>query len=410
MAKNYAALYASSNDSYAIEQAVYVKQEASRGQLIAPQATDFLYTLSGGGLSHSQPFDLSPHRSGRHANNVIKKKKECSWSLSTYFNIDETLANPDAAEVDGPVRLLYKSLLGAEDATAGLIYDSSTAPDVTFSIFEIGDKWAKQGRGCFVESNAMSFPGDGEAKCDWAGNAAEAIMVGIGKSTSAPVGKTITVQTGEGKFFPVGSMVMILKSDGSTRSADTAAGSARVVTAVSGDMVTLSGADLADADGSSSPVYLCYYEPATKSGIDNPVTGLKGSITIPSLGGSQAFRMAKIDVKNSHELYNYGFGTDALSGPIFTPGSRVTVDVSVEMNLGANTLKFLNAVQQFEAQACTIVLGDAAKRHLQVLVPKILFKVPAVTVPDTGSIPVTFEGTALQTSLDAADELKVKFI
>lgn len=410
MSKNYAALYASSNDSYAIEQSVYIKQEASRGQLIAPQATDFLYTLSGGGLSHSQPFDLSPHRSGRHATNVIKKKKECSWSLSTYFNIDEAMANPDVAEIDAPARVLYKSLLGHEDSAAGLIYDSSTAPDVTFSIFEVGDKWAKQGRGCFVESNAMSFPGDGEAKCEWAGSAAESIMVGIGKSTSAPVGNIITVQAGEGKFFPVGSLVMILKADGTTRSSDTAAGTARVVTAVSSDMVTLSGAALADADGSASPVYLCYYEPATKTGIDNPVTGLKGSITIPSLGGSQAFRMAKIDVKNGHELFNYGFGTDALSGPLFTPGSRVTVDVSVEVNLSAKTLKFLNAVQQFEAQACTVVLGDSTKRHLELLVPKILFKVPAISVPETGSIPVTFEGSALQTALDAADELKVKFI
>jgi len=410
MSKNYAALYASSNDSYAIEQAVYVKQEAERGKLIAPQPTDFLYTLSGGGLSHSQPFDLSPHRSGRHANNVIIKKKECSWSLSTYFNIDEALPSPAAAEIDQPVRLLYKSLLGKEDAATGLVYDSSLAPDVTFSMFEVGDKWAKQGRGCFVESNAMSFPGDGEAKCEWAGNAAEAILVGLGKSTADAVGKSITLQTGEGKNFPVGALVMIVKDDGVTRSSDTPAGSARVVTAVAGDVVTLSGADLADADGASDPIYLCYYEPATKAGIYNPVTGLKGSISIPSLGGSQAFRMAKIDVKNSHELYNYGFGTDSLSGPLFTPGSRVTVDVSVEMNLSGNTLKFLNAVQQFEAQACTIVLGDAAKRHLEVVVPKILFKVPAVSVPDTGSIPVTFEGMALQTALDAADELQVKFI
>jgi hypothetical protein len=408
MAKNYAALYASTNDSYAIEQAIYIKPEASRGQLIAPAGSDFLYTLSGGGLSHSQPFELSPHRSGRHANNIIKKKKECSWSLSTYFNIDETLASPDAAEIDAPVRVLYKSLLGYEDATAGLVYDASIAPNLTFSMFEIGDKWAKQGRGCFVESTSMSFPGDGEAKCEWSGNAAEAIMVGLGKSTTASTGTNVELQAGEGKNFPVGSLVMIIKADGTTRSADTATG-ARVVTAVSGDVVTLSGAALADADGSANPVYLCYYEPATKSGIDAPVTGLKGSVTIPSIG-NQVFRMAKIDIKNNHELFNYGFGTDSLSGPLFVPGSRVSVDVSLEMNMSAKVLKFFNSVQEFTAQACTIVLGDAAKRHLEVVLPKILFKVPAISVPDTGSIPVTFEGTALQTALDAADEVQVKFI
>lgn len=409
MAKNYAALYASENDSYAIEQAVYVKQEATRGQLIAPAGTDFLYTLAGGGLAHSQPFDISPHRSGRHANNIIKKKKECSWSLSTYFNINEALPSPDAAEIDAPVRTLYKSLLGYEDASAGLVYDSSVAPSITFSIFEVGDKWAKQGRGCFVESASLTFPGDGEAKCDWSGNASEAILVGIGKSLEANTGNTIELEAGEGKNFPVGSLVMIVKADGVTRSSDTPSGSARVVTAVAGDIVTLSGAALADADGSTDPVYLCYYEPATKSGLDAPVTGLKGSVTIPSIG-TQVFRMAQIDIANNHELFNYGFGTDALSGPLFVPGSRVSVDVQLEMNMNAKVLKFFNGVQEFTAQACTIVLGDSSKRHLEVVLPKILFRVPQITVPDTGSIPVTFEGSALQTALDAADEVKVKFI
>ena len=410
MAKNFAAIYESTNDSYAIEQSIYIKQEATRGQLIPPSPTDFLYTLSGGGLSHSQPFDSSPHRSGRHNNNIIKKKKECSWSLSTFFNIDETLPAADAAEIDVPARVLYKSLLGYEDTTSGLLYDSRVAPSVTFSMFEMGDKWSKQGRGCFVESGAMNFPGDGEAKCEWAGNAAEAVMVGIAKSTARnDAGHSVTVATGEGVYFPVGSLVMIVKADGVTRSSDTPNNTARVVTAVVGDVVTLSGASLTDVDGTSSAVYLTYYEPVTKTGIDNPVTGLKGSVTIPSIG-SQVVRMAKIDLKNSHELVNYGFGTDALSGPVFVPGSRLQADISVEMNLSAKVLAFFNKVQAFKDQACTIVLGNPSGRHLEITVPRVYFKVPAITVPETGSIPVTFEGTCLQSALDAADEVTVKFV
>jgi hypothetical protein len=410
MAKNFASIYASTNDSYAIEQAIYIKAESTRGQLIAPISSDFLYTLSGGGLSHNQPFESSPHRSGRHNNNIIKKKKECSWSLSTYFNIDETLGAAGTAEIDTPVRLLYNSLLGNEDTTTGCVYTPLIAPNVTFSMFEMGDKWSKQGRGCFVESNTMTFPGDGEAKCEWAGSAAEAILVGIGKSTASnSAARTVTLQTGEGVNFPVGSLVMIVKADGVTRSSDTPSNTARTVTAVSGDVVTLSGANLTDADGTSTPVYLCYYEPTTRTGIDNPVTGLKGSVTIPSIG-TQVFRMAKIDIKNGHELVKYGFGTDALSGPLFVPGARLEASISVEMNLSAQVLKFFNNVQAFSSQACTILLGNSAGRHLEVVVPKVYFKVPAITVPENGSIPVTFEGTCLQSALDAADEVTVKFI
>jgi len=409
MAKNFAAIYESTNDSYAIEQTVYLKQEATRGHLMPPSPTDFLFTLSGGGLSQTQPFDISPHRSGRHNNNIIKKKKECSWSLSTYFNIDETLADADAAEIDVPARVLFKSLLGHEDAAAGLIYDARTAPNVTFSIFEIGDKWCKQGRGCFVESAGMSFPGDGEAKCEWAGSGATSVMVGVGKSTARnDVGNTVTVAAGEGVYFPVGALVMITKSDGVTRSSDTPANTARAVTAVVGDVVTLSGAPLTDADGAASPVYLVYYEPATRSGIDNPVTGLKGSVTIPSIG-SQVIRSAKVDIKNGHELIKNGFGSDSLSGALFTSGGRLEATLTVELNLNAKVLALFNNVQTFTAQACTIILGSSVGRHLEILTPRVYFKVPAVTVPENGSIPVSFEGTCLQSSLDASDEITLKF-
>ena len=39
-----------------------------------------------------------------------------------------------------------------------------------------------------------------------------------------------------------------------------------------------------------------------------------------------------------------------------------------------------------------------------------IFNVPAIPVPDTGSVPVSFEGMALQTALEAADEVTVTYI
>ena len=78
MAKNYASLYASVNDSSALEQSFYVKAETTRGEIIVPAGTDFLYCLPGS-IEYAQPSESSPHRSGRHHTDIIKGKKTLSW-------------------------------------------------------------------------------------------------------------------------------------------------------------------------------------------------------------------------------------------------------------------------------------------------------------------------------------------
>jgi hypothetical protein len=79
--------------------------------------------------------------------------------------------------------------------------------------------------------------------------------------------------------------------------------------------------------------------------------------------------------------------------------------------LNEETLKLFNRIQEeFEAQDVTIVLGEAAGRRYRALVPKVQFSVPSFAVPDTGSIPITFSGTAYQTALDAADEVTAAFL
>lgn len=412
MAKNYANLYASTNDAVSVVQRVYVKQEASKGTLIAPQNTDFIYTLQGGTVDYAQPKETSPHRSGRHHKNFIKKKKTTSWSLPTYFNIDQTLGSASTSEIDVGIRMLYKSLFGREQTSPNLIYDTLTAPDITFSLFEVGDKWARQVRAAFVQTGNFKFPGDGEATIEWGGNAADAVVCGIAKSVlDNDGGNTVTVATGEGKRIPVGSLVMLIEADGTTRSADTAAGTARLVTSVSGDIVTLGGSALADADGSSTPLYLSYYEPAAPAAIDNPVTGLVGTAVLTGwTSGFPCFRTVEINCNNNHELVDYCYGKDALDTPYFVPADRFTIDVSVELNLNDKLVEFFNTVQAFTAQELTVVLGAASGRRAQFVLPKIVFDVPSYSVPDTGSIPVTFKGMPEETGEDTADELTVQFL
>jgi hypothetical protein len=407
MAKNIAALYNDVNDSSALEQRFYLVAEGVKGVLTPPLNNSYFYTQSGGSIAFTQPINSSPHRSGRHNNNTIVEKKSTEWSFQTFFNIDTT-ALTGAAAIDLPTKLLFKSLLGKETLSSNAVYDSSVTPSSYFSLFEVGDKWAKQSRGGWVNSGKLSFPGDGQAMVDWSGNAFDSVLVGISKSVTPNITNTVTVAPSEAKRFPVGSMVMIIKSNGTTRSADTPVGSPRTVTGVAGNIVTLSGANLTDADGSVNPVYLCYYEPPAPAAIDNPLVGLVGDFVADRLPLGYCLRKLEIDINNNHEIVNYCFGNDGIEG--FVPGGRLEVAVSADLNLSADLVEFYNDVQSFLPNNWQITLGDSAGRRLQVNLPKIIFQIPAISVPETGSIPVTFSGVAYQTVLDAADEVTVSFL
>lgn len=410
MAKNYASIYNGGNDAIAIEQRVYAKEETIRGDLIAPTGADFLFTLAGGSIDFTQPFESSPYRSGRGHLNIIKKKKECNWNFSSYFDIDTTLGAAGVAEISPAFRLLCKSLFGAEDTTSGLQYTRGT-PSITMTIFEVGDLWARQVRGGFVQEANWNFPGDAEATAEWSGSAKDAFIVGIGKTTvDNNTTNDVVLEAGDGERFEqaVGAYVMLVEADGVTRSADTPDGSPRKITAVVGDTVTVDGAPLADADGSAADIYLVYYEPESPTAINDPQVGLEGSISITGLA-SQCIRNMSLAMANNHELQNYCFGEDSLAGKFFIPGDRFTSTLTMEMNLNAEVLKFFKSIEAFESQVIELILGDSAGRHLDVDIPKAFFPIPSFSVPETGSIPVTFEGTAYQTALDADDEISAHF-
>lgn len=411
MTKNYADIYNSSNDSVALEQRFYLKEETTRGTFVPPTGADFFFHLPGGQITYEQPFESSTQRSGRHHQSAIVKKKSVSWGFSTYFNINTGVA-AGATEIDPALRVLWKSLLGKETVSSGLIYDPSSAPSTTFSLFEIGDKWSRQAPGAFVQGGNIQLPGDGEASVEWSGMGKTAYMIGIGKSTTDnSASNDVELESGEAENFVSGGLVMIIEANGTTRSADTPDGSPRTITAVnySTDVVTLSGAALADADGSVTPIYLVYYEPATPVAIDNPQTGLVGQITVQDYT-LPTIRSLGISLQNNHEVVDYAYGEDGLAGSIFVPGDRLTAEISLGHNLNRELASFFNSLTRFQAKNVTAYLGAQTSRHAKFELPNVRFQVPGFAVPDTGSIPVEFSGTAYQTGLDLADEVKVKFL
>ena len=415
MAKNFADIYGSQNPGIALNQKIFVVEEVtSKGTLEASGATDFLFTLEGGSVNYTQPVSSSPYKSGRHHTSGIPEKTETSWTIPSYFNIDTTLGAAGVGEIDPAIRVLMKSLFGKEDVTGGSpVYTTATDPATTFSIFQNLDVCAVQAPGSFVESGNMTFPGDGNSQIEFAGSSKTAYLVGIGKSTTDNNGgNTITLQAGEGERFSggVGGMVMIVEADGTTRSAETA--SPRVITDVTGDVVTIDGAVLADADGSAADIYLTYWEPdSITSGINDPQTGLEGSVSIAGFSTiTNCVRSASFNCVNGHELVNYCFGNSGLGGELFVPGERHTCTVTLEINLTKDLVAFLNNIRDFAGESITLILGDSTSRYMQIECPKTIFPVPEIPIGASGSIPITFEGLAYQTALDSADEITVSFL
>ena len=410
MAKNFADIYNDVNDSIALEQKFFIKEETLRGTQVDPAGADFFFTLTGGSTNFQRPLESSPHRSGRHHTSVIKQKTSTEWSIPTFFNIDTSVA-AGTSEIDPAIRVLHKSMFGKEDTTTGVLYNTATVPNTTFTILENGDKWAKQTFGAFVESAEMSFPGDGQAQTTWSGMAKSSNLIGVGKTTTDNnLSNDIVLQAGEGQRFRVGGHVMLVEADGTTRSADTPDGSPRIITAIATDTITVDGAALADADGSVVDIYLSYYEPETPVAINEPQVGLVGSITIAGFSALDCIRSATLSCANNHELQDNCFGEEGLGGNLFVPGGRFTAEVSLEINLNETLLELLNKIRDdISGESVTLILGDSSTRHLEVSIPQAVFQVPEISVPDTGPIPVTISGNAYQSDIDQADEISIHY-
>jgi hypothetical protein len=67
-------------------------------------------------------------------------------------------------------------------------------------------------------------------------------------------------------------------------------------------------------------------------------------------------------------------------------------------------------LKDFSGEDIEVILGDSTGRHLKIDLPKVIFPIPEIAVPETGSIPVSFTGTANQTALDAADEITLSYL
>lgn len=371
-------------------------------EIAGTDSPDWFWTTKMG-IKHSQDFEMSLHKSGRQASSIIKKKKMLEGDVEMYVNMSDG-ASP---AIDGAVALLLQCVFGQKTEGAnGISFDQKQPPTTYFSVLQGNNVFNRVANGCYVKNFTLTLPGDGEATMKFTMKGRESKECSIAKLTTlVSASATIIVVAGEEENFEIGAKVMMCDDDGRTITA----GVDGTVTVLSIDKVahtvTLNTAVTADASS-----YLVPWLPHVFGfgGIDNPVTGLQGSVSFD--GGVttiEEIRSAEISVDpKTEDLDNY-YGTDTNRG--YVVGDRSEISVKVEMNLSASQFKKIQQTRGFEPFSMRFILGDASARHLLVECPRVQFKIPGVEIPDTGTVPVTFEGFALQQTPGALDAVTLTY-
>lgn len=411
--KNFATLYNSQNLSSAIEQSIFVKTETQKALAIAPLGTDAIEQTAAN-VAFAEPRDPSPHKSGRDHVSLIRRKNSTEISLTTAVNIDTSLGGPTSGQIDQAMRALLLNTLGFETETPNLRYNNSEAPDDSFTMLDNGDKQANQAIGAFIQTMTINIPGADIPTFEFTGMAKTAFNAGIGVSTSDNNGGNIISldNINEACRFEVGALVMVIKADGLTRSDDTATGTFRRVVSSNeaNGQVELDGAVLADSDGSGGAIYLAYYEPEGVTKINDIQTDLTGDVVVGSLPAGNCVRSMSITLNNNHEVEDDCYGESGLTDALYAASDKFTVEVSIELNLNDDLVEFITKRKNFELENVVATIGSTTGRRMQITMARLQLNVPAVVRPETGRVPVTFEGIALASDSGAGDAIVIDYL
>ncbi|MEM4166603.1 MAG: phage tail tube protein [Candidatus Bilamarchaeaceae archaeon] len=358
------------------------------------------------GVKHSQDFEMSKHRSGRQASNIIKKKKMLEGDVEMYVNIG-TNPSTNSVIIDESVKLLLKCIFGNMRESANEIsFDQAQPPQTYFSLVQGNNVFGRYANGCYVKNFTLTLPGDGEASMKFTMKGRESKECSIAKiSTAVNNNAIVTCVNNEEENFEPGARVMIVDVDGRTI-LDGYDGTLLINSVnLQSNTITLNRNVTIPANG-----YLVPWLPHVFGfgGVDNPITGLQGYVSFD--GGTtriEEIKSVEISVDPKTEDLDNFYGTDTNRGYIV--GDRSEISVKVEMLLSASQFRKIMQTRRFQEFEMKIVLGDENGRHLEVYCPRVLYKIPGVEIPDAGSIPVTFEGFALQRELGSLDAIKLTY-
>jgi hypothetical protein len=353
-----------------------------------------------------QEIELSKHRTGRQGANIVKKKKTLEGDVELYCNF---LTSGGTPTIDDPVALLLEAAFGRKvQSSSEIKFDMGQPSAVYMSALQCNNVFNKKLNGVYSKNFTLSLPGDGEASMKFTVKGRDSKESSISQASAPGTASTSWIpQTGEAGNHEPECVVMMVSDDGRTIIAG--ADGSLTVTAYDKDTNTNT---LSSAQTWPDEAFLVPWAPnvfACGGAIDNPVTGLEGSVSFDN-GAEliEEIRSAEISVDPKVEDLDGYYGADGNRG--FVIGDRAEIMVKVEVNMSASQYKKVIQTKRFESFDMRLVLGSPTGRRLQIRCPKVIYKVAEVELPDSGTVPVTFEGMALQTTSCSLDAVTLSYL
>lgn len=359
-----------------------------------------------GDISHNQPIDPDPHRTGRFHTGILKRKIVSEFSWDSLLNM-----SGDAGDsLDNAVRLLWESIFGTETVVAAQhIQYTQGLPNFTFSAVKIGTIHGEYFTGAYAKDMTLTAPGDAEVTLNYTGMAEKGSIAGLGQIDGAVASNTlITLDANHWKrFLNEGTnkaRLMVVSADGRTitaghdgsltlESVDSGAGTITVGTAVD-----------AEDDGFIVPWHPGAIQATSRL---NPATDLEGSIKLTSTGDEICATNIELGYVNDHVDLNNCFGTKANQG--FVAANKATITLGVTVDLSNENFGDIVQTRTFDGFDPVLTIGDTTTRHLEITSPKWIVEVPAIELPENGVVPVTLTGNFFQSSPGARDPIRARF-
>lgn len=363
---------------------------------------NFLF-MTKAGLKVSQPFEMSEHRTGRQASNIIKKKIVAEGDIEMYVNMDTSGVGP---VIDTPVEDILENILGRKTKTANLIrFDAGDPPTSFLSLLQGNNVFARAFNGGYAKSLKISLPGDGEAKITVPFKCRDGKYASVGQFNGEVTASTaVILNIGDANKFDNGSRVIVVDTDGRT----ILYGAAGTLTF---DRLTASTGTLSAAITCLDNSYLAPWTPHNldQAGIDNPVTGLSGTVSLDGDSTTiEEIRSVEISFDPKVEDQDNYYGADGNRGRVV--GGRAEITIDLDVMLSNSQAQNIMEAKRFVAKSVVVKLGDPAGRHTRFVFPNVQFAVPDVELPDEGSVPLKLSGKCLQSTVGALDAFAMEYV
>lgn len=373
-------------------------------ETVGTDSNDWIY-VTAASVNYSQEFEKSAHRSGRQATSIYRKKKMVEGSLEMYC----LLGQPNSSEIYMPnaMKTVLKSAFGniSYDETDIAVFDMKQPHKTYFSVLTANNVFSQVSNGAYIKTWGLECPGDDAAKITMDLKARDSKVTIPSKIQTGATSSTIALIAGEEHRFEEGSLVMICSADGRTIT-EGFDGSLSVLT-IGTSQVTLNRSVTTETNGFLVPYYplFGYNIPADKAQIS---TDLQGTVSFDG-GATIVDTVTSCSVNVDPQLTDLDgyYGADGNRG--FVDSSRTNITVSVTMHLTAEQASLIMKAKKFTEFSMKIVVGFPDDQKMIVECPKVIFKVPAIEIPEDGPIEVTLEGEALQTLTGQMDAVKVTF-